>query len=310
MADHIYDTIIIGNGPAGCSAAIYAGRAQLDALRIELGFPGGQVLNTTEVDNYPGIPMRGGMELANDLYEHSAKYGLPEKMEQVQRIEDAEKSIKKVVTDMDEYLARTIVLAAGAHHRVLGAKGEAEYTGRGVSYCATCDGGFYKGKTCLVIGGGDTAIADALYLSHICERVYLAVRRGVLRASGITAENAKNTENLTILYHTEVLEVLGDKKVNGVRLIQNETKEERILPLDGVFVAVGIDPTNELVKDLVKTDPAGFVYTDETMQTSIPGLFAAGDVRVKPLRQIVTAAADGAVAITGVQRYLEADPLA
>ncbi len=305
MAEHVYDTIIIGNGPAGCSAAIYAGRAQLDALRLEMGFPGGQVLNTSEVDNYPGIPMRGGMELANDLYEHSARYGLEEKMEQVLRIEDADQPVKKVVSDGGVYETRTVVVAAGAHHRVLGAKGEAKYTGRGVSYCATCDGGFYKDKVCLVIGGGDTAVADALYLSKICRHVYLAVRRGVLRAAGIVAEKVKETENLTILWHTEVLEVLGDKKVTGVRLIQNETKEESELSLDGVFVAVGISPTNELLKDLVKTDEAGFVCTDDYMETSIPGIFAAGDVRVKVLRQIVTAAADGAVAITGVQRYLD-----
>lgn len=305
MAEHVYDTIIIGNGPAGCSAAIYAGRAQLDALRLEMGFPGGQVLNTSEVDNYPGIPMRGGMELANDLYEHSARYGLEEKMEQVLRIEDADQPVKKVVSDGGVYETRTVVVAAGAHHRVLGAKGEAKYTGRGVSYCATCDGGFYKDKVCLVIGGGDTAVADALYLSKICRHVYLAVRRGVLRAAGIVAEKVKETENLTILWHTEVLEVLGDKKVTGVRLIQNETKEESELSLDGVFVAVGISPTNELLKDLVKIDEAGFVCTDDYMETSIPGIFAAGDVRVKVLRQIVTAAADGAVAITGVQRYLD-----
>ncbi len=302
--EKIYDTIIVGGGPAGCAAAIYAGRAMLSALRIEMGFPGGQVLNTSEVDNYPGIPERSGMDLANDLYEHSARYGLEEKMEQVLEIKDPEAEIKTIVTDMGEYAAKSVIVCSGAHHRVLGVPGEAAYTGRGVSYCATCDGNFYRDKDCLVIGGGDTAVADALYLSKICRKVFLAVRRGELRAAGITAQAALNTENLTILWHTELKEVMGEKKVTSVRLIQNQTKEESVMPIDGVFVAVGISPTNELLSGIVKTDEAGFVYTDEDMQTSIPGIFAAGDIRVKPLRQIITAAADGAVAVNGVMKYL------
>ena len=300
----VYDTIIVGGGPAGCAAAIYAGRAMLSALRIEMGFPGGQVLNTSEVDNYPGIPERSGMDLANDLYEHSARYGLEEKMEQVLQIRDPEAEVKTIVTDMGEYTAKSVIVCSGAHHRVLGVPGEAAYTGRGVSYCATCDGNFYRNKDCLVIGGGDTAVADALYLSKICRKVYLAVRRGELRAAGITAQAALNTENLTILWHTELKEVMGEKKVTSVRLIQNQPKEESVMPIDGVFVAVGISPTNELLAGIVKTDEAGFVYTDEDMQTSVPGIFAAGDIRVKPLRQIITAAADGAVAVNGVMKYL------
>lgn len=300
----VYDTIIVGGGPAGCAAAIYAGRAMLSALRIEMGFPGGQVLNTSEVDNYPGIPERSGMDLANDLYEHSTRYGLEEKMEQVLQIRDPEAEVKTIVTDMGEYTAKSVIVCSGAHHRVLGVPGEAAYTGRGVSYCATCDGNFYRNKDCLVIGGGDTAVADALYLSKICRKVYLAVRRGELRAAGITAQAALNTENLTILWHTELKEVMGEKKVTSVRLIQNQTKEESVMPIDGVFVAVGISPTNELLAGIVKTDEAGFVYTDEDMETSVPGIFAAGDIRVKPLRQIITAAADGAVAVNGVMKYL------
>ena len=269
-----------------------------------MGFPGGQVLNTSEVDNYPGIPGRSGMDLANDLYEHSARYGLEEKMEQVLQIRDPEAEVKTIVTDMGEYTAKSVIVCSGAHHRVLGVPGEAAYTGRGVSCCATCDGNFYRNKDCLVIGGGDTAVADALYLSKICRKVYLAVRRGELRAAGITAQAALNTENLTILWHTELKEVMGEKKVTSVRLIQNQTKEESVMPIDGVFVAVGISPTNELLAGIVKTDEAGFVYTDEDMQTSVPGIFAAGDIRVKPLRQIITAAADGAVAVNGVMKYL------
>ncbi|MBQ7059803.1 MAG: thioredoxin-disulfide reductase [Firmicutes bacterium] len=300
----IFDTIIIGGGPAGCAAAVYAGRAQLNALRIEMGFPGGQILNTNEVDNYPGIPARNGMDLANDLYEHSAKYGLEEKMEQALRIEDPEKPVKTVVTDMGSYRTRSVIVCSGAHHRVLGVPGEAKYTGRGVSYCATCDGGFYKDKVCLVVGGGDTAVSDALYLSKVCRKVYLAVRRGELRASGITAQAALHTENLEILWHTELLEVMGEMKVNRVRLIQNQTKKETEMAVDGVFIAVGIQPTNELLSEIARTDEGGFVYTDENMQTSIPGIFAAGDIRVKPLRQIITAASDGAVAVSGVMKYL------
>ena len=216
----VYDTIIVGGGPAGCAAAIYTGRAMLSALRIEMGFPGGQVLNTSEVDNYPGIPERSGMDLANDLYEHSARYGLEEKMEQVLQIRDPEAEVKTIVTDMGEYTAKSVIVCSGAHHRVLGVPGEAAYTGRGVSYCATCDGNFYRDKDCLVIGGGDTAVADALYLSKICRKVYLAVRRGELRAAGITAQATLNTENLTILWHTELKEVMGEKKVRQGLSIQ------------------------------------------------------------------------------------------
>ena len=299
----VYDCIIIGGGPAGLTAAIYAGRAEIKTLRIEKGFPGGQVLNTYEVDNYPGLPMLDGMTLASKMAEHSQKYGVEEAMDEVLRIEDAHEPIKRVVTSTQVYQTKTIVFATGCHHRLLGVPGEQELSGRGVSYCATCDGGFFRQKDVLVVGGGDVAVEDALYLTRMCKKVYLAHRRDQLRATGILARSALENEKLGILWNTEVERIVGSDRVEKAQLVQNQTKERYELPIDAVFIAVGMDPNTELLKDILPLD-RGFVVCDEFMQTGIPGLFAAGDLRLKPLRQVVTAAADGAIAITGVRRYL------
>ena len=297
-----YDIAIIGTGPAGLSAAITATIRNKKVLLLGSRALSEKLGKAHEIRNYLGFPAVSGEALAEAFTAHLDSMG----------ISITEKRISAVyamgdwfaLQSGDEMLeASSVILATGV---VQGKPlpGETELLGRGVSYCATCDGNFYRNKDCLVIGGGDTAVADALYLSKICRKVYLAVRRGELRAAGITAQAALNTENLTILWHTELKEVMGEKKVTSVRLIQNQTKEESVMPIDGVFVAVGISPTNELLAGIVKTDEAGFVYTDEDMQTSVPGIFAAGDIRVKPLRQIITAAADGAVAVNGVMKYL------
>ena len=303
MSQIVYDCIIIGGGPAGLSAQIYAGRAEIKTLRIEKGFPGGQVLNTYEVDNYPGLPMLDGMSLAMKMAEHSAKYGVEEVMADVLRIEDADQPVKKIVTADEVYETRTIVVATGCHHRLLGAPGEKELSGHGVSYCATCDGGFFRQKKALVVGGGDVAVEDALYLTRMCHKVYLAHRRDELRAAGILARGAMENEKLEILWNTEVEQICGEEKVEAVMLRNNKTKEITHLPMDAVFIAVGMDPNTELLNGIAEMD-RGFVVCDEYMETSVPGIFAAGDLRVKPLRQVVTAVADGAIAITGVRKYL------
>ncbi len=303
MSQTVYDCVIIGGGPAGLSAQIYAGRAEIKTLRIEKGFPGGQVLNTYEVDNYPGLPMLDGMSLAMKMAEHSSKYGVEEVMGDVLKIENADQPIKKVVTADEVYETRTIVVATGCHHRLLGAPGEKEFSGRGVSYCATCDGGFFRQKDVLVVGGGDVAVEDALYLTRMCNKVYLAHRRDELRAAGILARSAMENQKLEILWNTEVEEICGSDKVEAVVLRNNQTQEIIKLSMDAVFVAVGMDPNTELLQDIVKLEH-GFTVCDEYMETSVPGIFAAGDLRVKPLRQVVTAVSDGAVAITGVRKYL------
>ena len=303
MAQTVYDCIIIGGGPAGLSAQIYAGRAELKTLRIEKGFPGGQVLNTYEVDNYPGLPMLDGMSLAMQMAEHAGKYGVEEVMGDVLRIENAEESVKRVMTAEAVYETKSIIVATGCHHRLLGAKGETELSGRGVSYCATCDGGFFRNKDVLVVGGGDVAVEDALYLTRMCNKVYLAHRRNELRAAGILARSALENDKMEILWNTEVDEICGEENVCSVVLRNNQTNDTRMLPVQAVFIAVGMDPNTELLADLVELDH-GFVVCNEYMETSIPGIFAAGDLRVKPLRQVVTAVADGAIAITGVRKYL------
>lgn len=304
MTSPIYDLVIIGAGPAGLTASIYAGRAQLKTLRIEKGVPGGQVLNTYEVDNYPGLPMVDGMSLAMKMQEHAQRYGVEEVTAEVLRLEAIDQPVKKVVTEKQTYEAKTIILATGCHHRLLGVPGEKELSGHGVSYCATCDGGFFRQKDVLVVGGGDVAVEDAIYLTRMCRKVYLAHRRDRLRATGVLAHSAMENEKLEILWNTEVEEIQGTDKVTSVRLRQNQTGESSTLAVEGVFIAVGMDPNTQLIQDTVALEH-GFVACNEYMQTSVPGVFAVGDLRVKPLRQVVTAAADGAVAITGVQAYLE-----
>ena len=298
------DLIIIGSGPAGLSAAIYGKRAGMDLLVMEKApMSGGQVLNTYEVDNYLGMPGINGFDMGMEFRAHADKLEVEFMDAEVTSLEKAEDASVVVHTTEGDLEAKTIILATGADHAHLNVPGEEAFSGRGVSYCATCDGAFYRGKTVAVVGGGDVALEDAIYLSRFCEKVYLIHRRDELRGARILQEELMSKDNVEILYSHIVLEIQGENKVNNVRLKDVKTEEEKDLALDGIFVAVGIIPNTELVKDLVEMD-GGYVVAGEDCVTNVPGIFVAGDARKKPLRQIITAVADGANAVTSISAYL------
>lgn len=300
----LYDVIILGSGPAGLSAAIYAQRAKLNALVVEeKPLSGGQILDTYEVDNYPGMRGMSGFELGMKFREHADALGVKFYTAQVQKVRNVD-GWKEVVTDQDTLQAKTIILAMGANHRKLGVPGEEALSGMGVSYCATCDGAFFKGKTVAVVGGGDVALEDALFLARGCEKVYLIHRREELRGAKILQEQVQQTENIEILWNSEVKEIQGEGKVEKITVNNNIEETDSQLEVQGVFIAVGIQPNNEAVKDVVALDEQGYVKALENTVTSQPGIFAAGDIRTKQLRQVITAAADGANAVTSVERFL------
>lgn len=299
-----HDLIIIGSGPAGLAAAIYAQRAKLDTIVIEESFvSGGQVVTTYEVDNYPGLPGISGMDLGSTLREHAEKMGAVFVRDKVLELvtEGEEKAVKG---KKDTYYAKTVILATGAKHRMLEVPGEKELSGMGVSYCATCDGAFFRGKKVAVVGGGDVAVEDAIFLARACEKVYLIHRRDELRAAGVLQERLMELENVEILWDTVVDEIQGENKVESVLLTQKKTGEKKELAVDGVFIAVGITPNSELVKGKLDLDEQGYIAAGEDGKTSEEGIYAAGDVRTKQLRQILTAASDGANCVTSVQNYL------
>ena len=290
----LYDVIVIGGGPGGYTAALYAARANLSVAILEKLSPGGQMGTTDVIDNYPGFPQGvNGFELAMQMKEGAERFGAQTQLAEVTQVELAGQ-VKTVHTSGGDYQARTVVLATGAHPRELGLPGERELRGRGVSYCATCDGMFYRGKTVVVVGGGNTAVSDVLYLSRLCEKVYLVHRRDTLQKA----------ENVEFVWDSEVKQLLRDQAVTGVRVRNKKTGEERDIPCGGVFVAVGYLPNTELYRGQVELDEAGYVLADETTQTNLPGVFAVGDLRKKPLRQVVTAASDGAVAAHFIEEYL------
>lgn len=302
----LYDCIIIGSGPAGLTAAIYAARACLSVLVLEKEFvSGGQVVNTYEVDNYPGYRGISGFDLGMKFREHAEKLDVEFVMEGVERV-DLEKEEKIIYTDQSEYHGRTVILAMGASHRKLEVRGEEDFSGMGVSYCATCDGAFFKGRTVAVIGGGDAAAEDAIYLAKGCEHVYVIHRRNTMRAAAILQDQLKGCENVTFLWDTEITRIVGEEHVEGLWMKHVKTGEERMLDLDGVFIAVGMTPETEIVSKLLQTDETGYIVAGEDTATSQPGIFAAGDIRTKALRQIITAAADGANAAIAAQKYLMA----
>ena len=302
--EHLYDLIIIGSGPAGLAAAIYARRARLDALVLEAAYiSGGQVVNTYEVDNYPGLPGISGMELGNTLRAHADRLGCRFSTEKVLELE-LEGPVKTVRTRKNVYRTRTVILAMGASHRKLGVPGEDVLSGMGVSYCATCDGAFFRDKVTAVVGGGDVAVEDAIFLARGCSKVYLIHRREELRAAMALQEALKEKENVEILWNTVVKEIRGESQVTGLLLQDTRSGEQRELPVDGCFIAVGITPSSALTAGKVETDASGYLLAGEDGVTSLPGVFAAGDIRTKPLRQILTAAADGANCVTSVQNYL------
>lgn len=302
----MYDIIIIGSGPAGLSAAIYAQRACLDTIVIEKnGISGGQVLNTWEVDNYPGFPGVIGFELSRQFREHANKLGARVVQDEVVQVE-LSGNVKKVVCEEETYEARCVILASGAHHRTLEVPGEEELRGAGVSYCATCDGAFFRGRTVAVVGGGDAALEDAIFLARMCEKVYIVHRRDKLRGAKRLQERLQALENIEFVWNSETVAIEGNAQVEALRLRQTKTGEERRLDVDGVFIAVGIAPESELYAGQLELDEQGYIRADESGQTSVPGVFAAGDVRTKALRQILTAASDGANCVASAERYLQA----
>ena len=302
----MYDIIIIGSGPAGLSAAIYAQRACLDTIVIEKnGISGGQVLNTWEVDNYPGFPGVTGFELSRQFREHANKLGARVVQDEVVQVE-LSGNVKKVVCEEETYEARCVILASGAHHRTLEVPGEEELRGAGVSYCATCDGAFFRGRTVAVVGGGDAALEDAIFLARMCEKVYIVHRRDKLRGAKRLQERLQALENIEFVWNSEAAAIEGNGQVEALRLRQTKTGEERRLDVDGVFIAVGIAPESELYAGQLELDEQGYIRADESGQTSVPGVFAAGDVRTKALRQILTAASDGANCVASAERYLQA----
>lgn len=362
-----YDLIIIGSGPAGLAAAIYAQRARLHTLVLEKEMmSGGQVLNTYEVDNYPGLPGINGFDLGMKFRQHAdaleaefaqdevrqilleqegnareqekqikEKQSLPEEAEVLQAAEltsegegdgrpgaqtgkklwlgegdagrspEGEKGIvwKRVVGIKEEYLARTVIIASGATHRKLSVPGEQEFAGRGISYCATCDGAFFKKKVTAVVGGGDVALEDAIFLSRMCSHVYLIHRRNELRGARVLQEKVFALDNITVIWDSVVEEILGDQKVRELALKNVKTGEKSRLDVDGVFIAVGITPNSQAFSGLLETEQ-GYIRAGENGETTVPGIYAAGDVRTKQLRQIATAVADGANAVTSAERYL------
>ena len=307
----MYDLIIIGSGPAGLSAAVYAKRAGLNMLIIEKNpVSGGQIIDTYEVDNYLGIPGVNGCDLAMKFREHADKLGAEFADGTVTGIECVKEGsytqapVYQVKTDSGDHETHTIILATGAHHSKLGIPGEEEYIGKGVSYCATCDGAFYRGKVTAVNGGGDVAVEDAIFLSRFSEKVYLIHRRDELRAAKILQDELFGIKNIEVIWDTVVKEIRGGDKVDRILIENVNNKEEKELNVDGIFVAIGIHPSTDVFADIVKCDENGYVIAGEDGATSTPGIFVAGDSRKKRLRQVVTAVSDGANAVTSVQDFL------
>ena len=306
----MFDIIIIGSGPAGLSAAVYAKRSGLNMLVIEKNpVSGGQIIDTYEVDNYLGIPGVNGFDLAMKFREHADKLGAEFADGIVTGIEKSStdekgKPIFKVNTENESYETRTVLIAAGAHHSKLGIPGEEEYIGKGVSYCATCDGAFYKGKVAAVNGGGDVAVEDAIFLARFCEKVYLIHRRDELRAAKILQDELFGLPNVEVIWDSVVQEIQGEGKVTNLRVKNIKENKVSDLNVDGIFVAIGIHPSTEIFADIVECDENGYVIAGEDCVTNVPGIFAAGDCRKKRLRQIVTSVADGANAVTAAQDYL------
>lgn len=292
-----YDTIIIGAGPGGMTAATYTSRANMSVLMIDRGIYGGQMNNTAEIENYPGFDLVLGPDLSEKMYASATKFGAEYAFGAVTHVEALENGTWHVVTDMDEYESNSVIIATGAAYKELGVPGEKALLGRGVSYCAVCDGGFFRGQEVVVVGGGDSAIEEATYLAGIVDHVTVIHRRDTLRAQKILQDRAFANEKIDFVWNTVVEEIVdADNKVAGVNVVDLATNEKKFIPAAGVFIYVGVLPVSEPFTDLGVTDQAGWVITDDGMRTNRPGLFAIGDIRDKALRQITTAVGDGAIA--------------
>ncbi len=299
-----YDVIIIGAGPGGMTSALYASRANLSVMMIDRGIYGGQMNNTAEIENYPGFKSILGPDLAKEMYESSTNFGAKYEYGTVESIEDKGDS-KIVKTDQGSYEAGAVIIGTGSQYRKLGVPGEDEYGGRGVSYCAVCDGAFFKNREVVVVGGGDSAISEALYLAGLASKVTVIHRRDQLRAQKVIQDRAFANDKIEFVWDTNVTEVVGDnKKVTGVKTINNKTNEEGEIAASGVFIYVGNNPMTEPFSNLNITDEKGWIKTNERMETSVKGIFAIGDVREKELRQVTTAVGDGGIAGQNAFEYV------
>ena len=302
--EEIYDLVILGAGPAGISAAIYATRSKLNTLWLEKKFvQGGQIVDTYEVDNYPGLPGITGLDLGEAMVKHAEKLGIKPKREPVLSIEE-EGGLKVIRTKKNRYMAKAVILACGAAHRQLGIPGEEELSGMGVSYCATCDGAFFQDGIVAVVGGGNVAVEDAILLSRTCKKVYLVHRRDELRADKVLQDKLFKCANVEMVWDSVPTVIEGTDKVEDIKVHNVKTDEGKTIAVDGVFIAVGILPNTEKFKGLVDLDESGYIIAGEDGVTSTPGIFAAGDIRTKNLRQVVTAVADGANAVISAEKIL------
>ena len=310
MTNHVYDMIIIGGGPAGYTAALYAARAGLDAVLVEKVTVGGQMTQTMAIDNYPGIPETvDGYTLGMQMQQGAERFGAKTRFAEVTAVE-LTGQIKQIHTDEGLLSARTVVIATGADHRHLGLPDEESLIGRGVGYCAACDGMLYRNKTVAVVGGGESAAADALHLSKICKKVYLIHRRDTLRAAKTAFDALQRQENVELILQSEVVGLQADGRLQSISVKNRLTDEIQNLEVQGLFISIGRDPASALFAGQLELDQGGYIRAGESTETNLPGVFAVGDVRTKAVRQIVTAAADGAVAVHYAQEYLQKNPLA
>lgn len=303
MAQLEFDTVILGGGPAGLSAGIYASRGAVSTAIVDINMFGGQPSNYLELENYPGFQIVGGYDLMEKFEEHADKFGV--KKFPMQEIQSIDLKSKKIITNENEFTAKTIIIATGAQPMKLGVPGEKEFVGRGVSYCAVCDGAFYRNKVVAVVGGGNAAVEEAMYLTKFADKVYLVHRRDELRADKIVQERAFKNEKIEFLWDSIVKEIKGENLVDTVVLENVKTHQISNLQVNGVFPYIGIVPNVENISGQILQDAGGFIITDETMATSVEGVFAVGDVRKTPLRQVITAASDGAVGAVYAVKYLE-----
>lgn len=302
--ENIYDVVIIGAGPAGMTAAVYASRANLKTVMLERGVPGGQMANTEEVENFPGFDFVTGPDLSSKMFEHAQKFGAEYKYGDIKSIE-AHQDIKILKTGSEDIKTKSIIIATGAEYKKIGVPGEDELGGRGVSYCAVCDGAFFKERELVVIGGGDSAVEEGVFLTKFASKVTIVHRRNELRAQKILQDRAFKNDKINFIWDTELQSINGENKVESVTLLDKKTGDSYDFNADGVFVYIGMKPLTQPFEDLGILNDLGYVETNEEMETDIPGIFAAGDVRNKTLRQIVTATGDGSIAAQNAQHYLE-----